>query len=110
MDAWEQYLVVDLDERRAAELAVRRVLKGFDAVHLAAALTLRDAVGDDGVAFSSFDAPLNEAAAAEGLIGLSWAEPGPGSADASHVGAAGAGHTGSRYISGAVSAAPSCVA
>ncbi len=52
---------------------MRHVLRGFDAVHLAAAVTLRDAVGDDGVAFSSFDAELNRAAVAEGLIVL---EPG----------------------------------
>jgi predicted nucleic acid-binding protein len=71
--AWEDCLVVDLAERLAAELAVRYVLRGFDAVHLAAAVTLRDAVGDDGIAFSSFDAELNRAAVAEGLIVL---EPG----------------------------------
>jgi predicted nucleic acid-binding protein len=67
---WEDYLVVDLDELRAARLALRHVLRGFDAIHLAAALTLRDALGDDGVAFSSFDTGLNRAAAAEGLIVL----------------------------------------
>lgn len=67
---WEEYLVVDLAERLAAELAVRHVLRGFDAVHLAAAVTLRDAVGSDGVAFSSFDAELNRAAVSEGLIVL----------------------------------------
>ena len=57
----------------AAELAVRHVLRGFDAVHLAAAVTLRDAVGSDGVAFSSFDTTLSRAAVAEGLVVL---EPG----------------------------------
>jgi len=71
--AWDEYLVVDLAERLAAELAVRHVLRGFDAIHLAAAVTLRDAVGSDGVAFSSFDEALSRAAVAEGLIVL---EPG----------------------------------
>jgi len=71
--AWTDLLVVDLAERLAAELAVRHVLRGFDAVHLAAAVTLRDAVGNDGVAFSSFDEALSRAAVAEGLIVL---EPG----------------------------------
>ncbi len=70
---WRSMMVVEVDEIEAGRLVVEHRLRGFDAVHLAAALTLRDAVGDDGVAFSSFDAPLNEAAAAEGLIVL---EPG----------------------------------
>lgn len=70
---WGEYLVVDLAERLAAELAVRHVLRGFDAVHLAAAVTLRDAVGTHGLAFSSFDQRLTRAAAEEGLIVL---EPG----------------------------------
>jgi predicted nucleic acid-binding protein len=71
--SWGDYLVVDLAERLAADLAVRHVLRGFDAVHLAAAVTLRDAVGEGGLAFSSFDRRLAQAAADEGLIVL---EPG----------------------------------
>lgn len=67
---WDRYLVVDLAERLAAGLAVKHVLRGFDAVHLAAAVTLRDAVGEDGLAFSSFDRRLAQAAADEGLIFL----------------------------------------
>jgi predicted nucleic acid-binding protein len=70
---WGDYLVVDLAERLAAKLAVRHVLRGFDAIQLAAAVTLRDAIGPDGVAFSSFDAQLTRAAVEEGLIVL---EPG----------------------------------
>jgi predicted nucleic acid-binding protein len=72
-EAWGEYLVVDLAERSAGDLAVRHVLRGLDAVHLAAALTLRDAVGPDGLALASFDAALNRAAVREGLIVL---EPG----------------------------------
>jgi predicted nucleic acid-binding protein len=68
--SWGHYLVVDVAERPAGDLAVRHVLRGFDAVHLAAALTLRDAVGADGVAVASFDAVLNRAAVREGLIVL----------------------------------------
>jgi predicted nucleic acid-binding protein len=71
--SWGRYLVVDLAERLAARLAAKYVLRGFDAVHLAAAVTLRDAVGSDGLAFSSFDRRLAQAAAVEGLIVL---EPG----------------------------------
>lgn len=71
--SWAEYLVVDVAERLAAKLAVRHVLRGFDAVHLAAAITLRDAVGADELAFSSFDRRLARAGVAEGLIVL---EPG----------------------------------
>ncbi len=71
---WNDYFVVDLDERRATQLASRHVLRGFDAIHLAAALTLRDALGSAGVAFTSFNARLNRAAVAEGLVVL---EPAP---------------------------------
>lgn len=70
---WAELMVIDLDEMRAGGLAVRHGLRGFDAVHLAAALTVRAAAGADAVAFSSFDAALNRAAAREGLIVL---EPG----------------------------------
>ena len=52
---------------------MRHALRGFDAVQLAAAVTLRTALGADGVAFSSFDATLSRAAVAEGLVVL---EPG----------------------------------
>jgi hypothetical protein len=45
-------------------------LKGFDAVQLAVALTLRSAVGARGIAFSSFDRALCWAAAREGLVAL----------------------------------------
>lgn len=71
--SWGDYLVVDVAERAAGGLAVRHVLRGFDAVHLAAVLTLRDAVGGDAVAMASFDTALNQAAVREGLIVL---EPG----------------------------------
>jgi predicted nucleic acid-binding protein len=70
---WTEFMVVDLSEIRAGGLAVRHGLRGFDAVHLAAALTVRTAAGNDAVAFSSFDEALNRAAVSEGLIVL---EPG----------------------------------
>lgn len=68
--AWPDYFALDIDERRAARLAVTHGLRGFDAVHLAAALTVRDALGPDGVAFTSFDAELVRAAIAEKLLVL----------------------------------------
>jgi hypothetical protein len=72
-DRWADLVLLDLTEIRAGGLAVRHALRGFDAVQLAAALTLRTALGAESVAFSSFDAELSRAAVAEGLIVL---EPG----------------------------------
>lgn len=65
---WEHYARVAVDERLArdaGELAERRGLRAFDAVHLAAALTLRPL----GVRFLTFDAQLRQAAQVE-LPGL----------------------------------------
>jgi predicted nucleic acid-binding protein len=70
LDEWETYIAVELYEHRAALLAVDRRLRGFDAVQLAAALTLRDGAGAESLVFSSFDAELNAAARAEGLTVL----------------------------------------
>ena len=72
-DRWSEFMLVDVAEILAGGLAVHHALRGFDAVQLAAAMTLRDAVGSDGLAFSSFDGELNRAAVSEGLIVL---EPG----------------------------------
>ena len=67
---WRGASVVELDEMRAAELAFEHGLTGFDAVQLAGALTTRDIVGSEALAFSSFDKALNRSAAAEGLTVL----------------------------------------
>ncbi len=67
---WDQFTAIDIDEAAAAELAVRLGLRGFDAIHLAAAVEI---VAGSGVAtafFSSFDKQLNRAARAEGLAVL----------------------------------------
>jgi len=69
-DRWGELMLVDLAELRAGGLAVRHGLHGFGAVQLAAALTLRSALGADAMAFSSFDETLNRAAVAEGLVVL----------------------------------------
>jgi hypothetical protein len=66
-------MLVDISEIRAGGLATRHPLRGFDAVQLAAALTVRSAVGDRDIAFSAFDPALCQAARREGLIVL---EPG----------------------------------
>jgi uncharacterized protein len=67
---WERLLHVTVDEQRAAAIAWSRGLRGMDAIQLAAARTLADAVGADGLAFCSFDRELCAAAVAEGLIVL----------------------------------------
>jgi predicted nucleic acid-binding protein len=72
-DRWRAFMLVDIAEVRAGGLAMRHALRGFDAVQLAAALTVRAAVGDRGIAFSAFDRALCRAAAQEGLVVL---EPG----------------------------------
>jgi predicted nucleic acid-binding protein len=65
--AWNDFIRLDLDEEFAGRLAIRHLLRGFDAIHLAAACELRDAVSPGVVLFSSFDLPLLRAARAEGL-------------------------------------------
>ena len=67
---WPDYLAVDLDEHRAATLAWRRRLRGFDSVQLAAALTVGELAAPETLVFSSFDSQLNRAARAEGLTVL----------------------------------------
>jgi predicted nucleic acid-binding protein len=71
---WPLYTAVDLDEHRAATIAWRHLLRGFDAVQLTAALTVAQGAGTEGLAFSSFDDELNEAARAEGLTVLEPAD------------------------------------
>jgi len=72
---WTELLLVDITEIRAAGLALRHALRGFDAVQLAGALALRAAVGGDDIAFASFDEQLNRAARGEGLIVLEPSRP-----------------------------------
>lgn len=68
---WASLDVVDLTDsmvRRAAALAIRYGLRGFDSVHLAAALAVQDAVaGSETVAFAATDGRLADAARLAGL-------------------------------------------
>jgi len=52
--------------KSAGDLAEKYGLRGFDALHLASALELKEATAS-GVKFSTSDARLGEAAAREGL-------------------------------------------
>lgn len=69
---WQHLVVVEVDEHRAADEAFRSDLRGFDAIHLAAALQVRDALGDVPIGFACFDSRLGRAASARGfdLLGL----------------------------------------
>lgn len=64
---WASFVLLPLRERRAGSLAVKHVLRGFDAVHLAAISELREILVEDTVLFSSFDGRLVRAARAEGI-------------------------------------------
>jgi len=64
---WRHFVVMDFDEKVAGRLAESYGLRGFDAVHLSAAMRLIAAEKAPAVAFSSFDDKLNQAAAAERL-------------------------------------------
>ncbi len=67
---WADYLAIDLDEHRAATLAWRRRLRGYDSIQLAAALTVGELAAPETLVFSSFDTELSQAARAEGLTVL----------------------------------------
>ena len=66
---WTAYLAIDVSETViavAGDLTERHDLRGFDAIHLASALALRDRIQSP-VVFSCADRHLTEAAIAEGL-------------------------------------------
>lgn len=68
---WSSYVVLTLDfslVAQAGELAEKHALRGFDSIHLASAISLRDQVASP-VAFSAWDARLLSAAQANGLDG-----------------------------------------
>jgi len=65
---WHGFESIDVHEvlaLRAGRLAAQHGLRGYDAVHLAAALAVRPHEGD--YLFGSFDDRLNHAAAMEGI-------------------------------------------
>lgn len=67
---WDKFVALDFDEFEAGRLVKKHGLRGFDAVHLSAALLLKSDNNDISISFSSFDKKLNDAAAAEGLTVL----------------------------------------
>ena len=76
--SWVRNLVEETEERggivtrdildEAAELCLRHPLKGYDAVHLATGIALRDSLGEEvRFVYVTGDASLAEAARLEGL-------------------------------------------
>lgn len=69
---WSAYIRVDLSDEilfLARDLIQRHPLKGFDAIHLATALELKEALGQQ-IAFVGADERQLQAAALENLIAL----------------------------------------
>jgi predicted nucleic acid-binding protein len=70
-DRWASLEVVEATEalvRRAAGLAIRYGLRGYDSVHLAAALAVRETLGETVIyRFAATDGRLNDAARRAGL-------------------------------------------
>jgi predicted nucleic acid-binding protein len=66
---WQAYLRVELEDDilfLARDLIQRHPLRGFDAVHLASALSLKNALGEE-ITFAAADRRLLRAAEAENL-------------------------------------------
>lgn len=66
---FSRFVVVEVSAKlakRAGDLAARRALRGFDAIHLASALELEELTGASAT-FLCFDERLREAALAEGM-------------------------------------------
>jgi uncharacterized protein len=67
---WENYFAVEITDgvvRLAGDLAEKYLLRGFDSIHLASAIHLKDKSRSE-TYFSSADKRLNESAGNEGLI------------------------------------------
>jgi len=62
---WDRLAIVDFREIDAGRLAAKHGLRGFDAIHLSAAVVLASVPAGPDVWFSSFDSALNRAAAGE---------------------------------------------
>ena len=68
-EGWSSYIPIGVSDpivRLAGDLAEKHLLKGFDAIHLASAVTLQQESGEP-ISFSAWDQLLMRTAAAEGL-------------------------------------------
>ncbi|MFO0698075.1 MAG: type II toxin-antitoxin system VapC family toxin [Nitrospira sp.] len=69
LEDWGRYVVVEVTDRlvrHAGELAAHRALRGYDALHLASALSLQEHVASK-ISFLAFDHALVQAARRENL-------------------------------------------
>ena len=69
VEDWPRYVAVEVTDRlvkEAGDLAVHRALRGYDAIHLASALSVRERVSS-AVTFLAFDRALTVAAKREAL-------------------------------------------
>lgn len=69
VEDWSRYVAVEVTDRlvkEAGDLAVHRALRGYDALHLASALSLRERVSS-AMTFLAFDRNLTVAAKREAL-------------------------------------------
>jgi predicted nucleic acid-binding protein len=70
VDFRHRFLVIEVNSQlidKAVDLAKQRALRGYDALQLATALTIRSLVAPTEITFVAADAELNTAAALEGL-------------------------------------------
>ena len=70
---WESYFVIEITDgliRFAGDITEKYILRGFDSIHLASAIHLKNRTSSD-VHFSSFDTRLNQSAEKEGIVILS---------------------------------------
>ena len=67
---WKNYFIIRIKSalvKLAGDLAEKHGLRGFDAIHLSSAVTLKKEIGSP-VYFSCFDARLTAVSKAEGLL------------------------------------------
>jgi predicted nucleic acid-binding protein len=70
---WESYFVIEITDgliRFAGDIAEKYLLRGFDSIHLASAIHLKNKTDSD-IHFSSYDIRLNQSAEKEGITILS---------------------------------------
>ena len=66
-DQWTDFALTDINELKAGELAAKHNLRGFDAIHLEAALEVRAYTRHPSLTFCTFDVRQAQAARAERL-------------------------------------------
>ncbi len=67
---WEDYFIIEITDgliKFAGDIAQKHLLRGFDSIHLASAINLKNKIRTN-VYFSSNDTKLNHAAEKEGIV------------------------------------------